>query len=319
MSTKANHPEKRYPIRCAECGKNEVRPATVRHVMQKNHDGRMYDLVIEDLPVTKCDACGEIYFTNESDDRISASLRERLGVLSPEQIRANLESLGMNQKQLAECLGVAAETLSRWLNGSMIQSRSLDNLLRAYFGIAEVRANLTGDSMDVGFGAAVDPSADHTAELGRMIMLRAGRFLSMQREGQKMTERLDVGELLQSLYPMLSRPKAARSLSLWSRAVCQVIYGADPVSSQLDLFAKPVDEVRAAKYELLFEYLTKDFAAIPDPLQSRTFEAFSEIAHLQKNAVAAPGHDMRDPLEGPAEASDTRDCLPRRRDVYLHR
>jgi len=160
MIAKTKKAEKTYPIRCVECGKKQVRLAVIRHNLQKNHDGRLYDLAIDHLPVTQCEACGEIYFTNESDERISAALREKLGLLTPGQIHASIQSLGINQKQLAERLGIAAETLSRWLNGSMIQTRAMDNLLRAYFGSAEVRASLTGDSMNREFGAIRGDSAN---------------------------------------------------------------------------------------------------------------------------------------------------------------
>lgn len=150
-----SHPTPKYPIRCAECGKKQVMPAIVHHQVQKNHDGRIYDLDIKKLPVTRCQACGEIYFTIASDDAIVAALREKLGLLTPEQIHANIHTLGMQQKQFAERLGVAAETLSRWINGTMIQSRAMDNLLRAYFGSNEVRENLMGKLLDRRFGSSV--------------------------------------------------------------------------------------------------------------------------------------------------------------------
>jgi putative zinc finger/helix-turn-helix YgiT family protein len=155
-----------YPIRCIECGRKEVRPAVVRQEVQKNHDGRLYQLTIEQLPVNRCEACGEIYFTNESDDAISAELRAKLNLLTPEEIRTNIETLGMQQKDLAECLGVAPETMSRWINGSMIQSRAMDNLMRAYFGSPDVRAKLTGASMNPDFGRMVKTRLEPIAVRG---------------------------------------------------------------------------------------------------------------------------------------------------------
>jgi putative zinc finger/helix-turn-helix YgiT family protein len=153
----ANADERRrnYPIRCIECGKKEVRPAVVRRQIKKNHDGRLYDLTIVDLPVTRCDACGEIFFTEESDEGIAAALRTHLALLTPEQIRANLESLAINQKEAAERIGVAAETISRWLSGAMIQSRAMDNLLRAFFACPEVREELNRAGKHRGFGETV--------------------------------------------------------------------------------------------------------------------------------------------------------------------
>ncbi|HEY7116470.1 MAG TPA: type II TA system antitoxin MqsA family protein [Tepidisphaeraceae bacterium] len=152
----AGERRRNYPIRCINCGKKAVSPVIARrHTVTKNHDGRAYDLVVEHLPVTRCQECGETFFTDESDDRINVALRERLGLLTPEQIRANLDALGLTQKELSDRIGVAAETLSRWLSGGMIQSRAMDNLLRTFFAVPEVRQRLTGSTQDRAFGASV--------------------------------------------------------------------------------------------------------------------------------------------------------------------
>jgi putative zinc finger/helix-turn-helix YgiT family protein len=153
--TSASERLKKYPIRCIECGKKEVRPTILARDVKKNHDGRVYDLHISDLPATQCSACGEVYFTTESDERIAASLRDHLGLLTPDQIRANLESLKLNQKDTADRLGIAAETLCRWLSGAMIQSRAMDNLLRGFFACPELREKLTGPGRDRAFGVLV--------------------------------------------------------------------------------------------------------------------------------------------------------------------
>jgi len=153
-ATAGNRPRK-YPTRCTECGKAALRPVVIHREVKKNHDGRVYLLAINDLPVTRCGDCGEVFFTADSDDRVNAELREHLALLSPEQIRANLQSLGITQKDAAERLGVAPETLSRWLSGAMIQSRAMDNLMRSFFACAEVRDNLSGSGANRRFGEVV--------------------------------------------------------------------------------------------------------------------------------------------------------------------
>lgn len=154
---------KKYPIRCVECGKRDVRRATADEKVRRNHDGRVYELAIDALPVTKCDACGTVFFTQESDERITASLRQRLVLLTPEQIRRNLEALGLSQKEVAQRLGIAPETLSRWVCGVVIQSRAMDNLLRVFFACPEVRGNLTGTRQDRSLGEAVRMGAGEGA------------------------------------------------------------------------------------------------------------------------------------------------------------
>jgi hypothetical protein len=143
---------KNYPIHCIECGKKEVRPATIRQTLPRNHDGRIYDLDVTNLPVTRCESCGEVYYTQDSDDRIIAVLRERLWLLTPEQIRANLAALKLNQKEAAVALGVAPETLSRWLSGGLVQSRAMDNLMRAFFALEDVRNGFMRADMRGRFG-----------------------------------------------------------------------------------------------------------------------------------------------------------------------
>jgi putative zinc finger/helix-turn-helix YgiT family protein len=133
---------KPFPWRCPECGKQEVRPATVRHTSPVKHDGRLYTVEVPRLRVPKCSACGELVFDNEADERIAQALREQLGLLSGEQIRRNREDLGLSQRSLADQLGVAVETISRWENGVLTQSRAMDRYLRVYFGVPAARAAL---------------------------------------------------------------------------------------------------------------------------------------------------------------------------------
>ena len=146
---------RRYPIRCIDCGAKEVRPVTIRKEVAKNHDGRNYNLVIDELPVTQCQSCNSVFFTDQTDSRIDAALRTHLRLLTPEQIRANLAALSLSQKEAAEKLGIAPETLSRWLNGAMIQSRAMDNLLRMFFACPEAREKLLGQQSDAQLGVTV--------------------------------------------------------------------------------------------------------------------------------------------------------------------
>jgi len=71
-------PHRRYPIRCLECGKKQVRRATESQQVKRNYEGRVYELAISDLPITRCDACGATYLTQESDERILAALRQQM-------------------------------------------------------------------------------------------------------------------------------------------------------------------------------------------------------------------------------------------------
>ena len=142
---------KPYPRRCAECGKQAVKAAKVDEAVKIKHDGKVHEFKAKGLPVDKCTNCSEVFFTNVSSDAKSKALREHLGLLQPEVIREQLKKYGLSQRKFATHLRVAEETVSRWLNGLSIQSRSLDVLMRLYFSSRETRSKLSHEgSVDIG-------------------------------------------------------------------------------------------------------------------------------------------------------------------------
>lgn len=131
-----------FPWRCPACGKKEVRLARIAHRSEVRYEGRLHAVEVPTLRAARCAACGELVFDNDADEQIAAAFRESVGLLSAQQIRLNREQLGLSQRQLAEQLGVAVETISRWETGVLTQSRAMDRYLRVYFGVPAVRAAL---------------------------------------------------------------------------------------------------------------------------------------------------------------------------------
>jgi DNA-binding transcriptional regulator YiaG len=132
-----------YPRRCAVCGEVSVSRCHIPYNAEVRHDGKLHAFSIASLGIDQCERCGEQFFTTSTDEEINLALRSHLGLLAPAEIRAGLDLYDVNQKEFAEHLGIAAETVSRWLTGASIQTRSLDKLMRLYFTMASVRAALS--------------------------------------------------------------------------------------------------------------------------------------------------------------------------------
>jgi len=143
QSTSAQAKVKPYPRRCAVCGEIAVAKCRIQYDAEVRHDGKLHTFSIASLGIDQCERCGEQFFTTSTDEEINLALRSHLGLLAPGEIRAGLDLCGVNQKEFAEHLGIAAETVSRWLTGASIQTRSLDKLMRLFFTMPSVRTALS--------------------------------------------------------------------------------------------------------------------------------------------------------------------------------
>ena len=150
-----NPGDRPFPWRCPRCLAVDVHPVVIRYTARVKHDGTEYTIEIPALEVPKCQSCGELVISNGADEQIREALRRHLRLLSPFQIKAGRKALALKQDELADRLGVAAETISRWENGALIQSRSMDNLPRVYFAIPQVRDVLAGEAQDPTLGTEV--------------------------------------------------------------------------------------------------------------------------------------------------------------------
>ncbi len=102
----------------------------------------MYHVKVEGLKTPKCKKCGLVSPDSEANEQITRAFLRLAKLLTPTQIRINREALDLTQEQLASALGIAEATVSRWENGVQIQQRSLDNLLRLFFGVPKARSLL---------------------------------------------------------------------------------------------------------------------------------------------------------------------------------
>jgi putative zinc finger/helix-turn-helix YgiT family protein len=144
--------DKPFPWRCTSCRQKAVRPALISYRTEILHDDQLHPVEVPQLEVPRCENCGELVFDNHASDQIYRALRVQLRLLMPEQIRFSREALGLSEKELAGRLGVSERAVADWENDLMVQSRTVDNLLRLYFGLPQVRSALVGLIQDPQFG-----------------------------------------------------------------------------------------------------------------------------------------------------------------------
>jgi putative zinc finger/helix-turn-helix YgiT family protein len=139
----SNAKTKPFPWKCRKCGQAAVRPAVVSYPAKMEHDGRVYEFTVRGLRAPRCENCREVFPDAQANRQISQTFRREAKLLRPEQILRYREALDLTQKELANALGIAEATVSRWETGAQIQQRSLDNLLRIFFGFPDLRRLLT--------------------------------------------------------------------------------------------------------------------------------------------------------------------------------
>ena len=128
----------------------------------------------------RCAVCGEEEYTLEqataAERRAGEVYRAENGFLQPDEIVGLRRRWGITQAQLEDALGVGKKTVARWEAGRVLQSRALDNLLRAIdrfppvLGYLAERqgAEVHPDPAWAGDGSAPEPLAIPTALLSRL-------------------------------------------------------------------------------------------------------------------------------------------------------
>jgi len=134
--------ERLFSPKCGKCRERAVALARVSYTTPIDHDGRTYTVTLPELLVPRCQKCGTIALEEEANRQISEAFRKQAGLLAPEQIRQHRASLGMTQQDMADQLGLAVCTLSRWETGAQIQQRALDRFVRAFFLLPQLRRAL---------------------------------------------------------------------------------------------------------------------------------------------------------------------------------
>lgn len=106
--------------------------------------------------VYRCDRCGDEQFTVEQRELVEksalAAIRAAHGLLSPREIKALRERLGLTPTQLGELIyGLPKRLIEGWEKGRYLQNREADALLRSLEDreVLERRATVAGVALPV--------------------------------------------------------------------------------------------------------------------------------------------------------------------------
>lgn len=69
---------KPFPWFCYPCGTKTVYGAKIDYTTEINHEGHLIDLEVLDLSCGRCNVCGELLFSIESDDQIQKAKRAKI-------------------------------------------------------------------------------------------------------------------------------------------------------------------------------------------------------------------------------------------------
>ena len=146
-----NRGRKPYPWTCGNCREKAVYEGVTDYELDLDYDDRKYHIKIAGLRTPRCRKCDTVCIDSDANEQITLEFLRLAGLMTPEQIRTNREALGVTPERFAAALGIDGATVSRWENGMQFQNRSMDNLLRLFFGVPKARdLMITGNLNTIG-------------------------------------------------------------------------------------------------------------------------------------------------------------------------
>jgi HTH-type transcriptional regulator/antitoxin MqsA len=122
---------KKKLLRCPVCGHSPLKEELITDRFEYPNEGEgPITIEAQNVPVEVCPNCGERYFGPAAVRVQHAAVCRTLGLLTPDEIQALRERLGLTQAELARLTGIGEATISRWERGRMLPTRALDRYLR---------------------------------------------------------------------------------------------------------------------------------------------------------------------------------------------
>ncbi|QOJ00966.1 MAG: type II toxin-antitoxin system MqsA family antitoxin [Phycisphaeraceae bacterium] len=123
---------------CPICGKNSLAEKHGEYRFEPPEAIPGGAIVVPDATWYECGACHEQIVPPALENAIERERYRRLGLLTPEEIKAVRERTGLSAVDMATLLSVGEKTYTRWENGRSLQNKSNDTLIRLVDRNAEI-------------------------------------------------------------------------------------------------------------------------------------------------------------------------------------
>ncbi len=136
-------------MKCPRCGSDQM---TLNRENFLYSSSGLSNIVLEDIEVRHCANCGDrqavIPRIEELHKQIALHISTQKSRLSPEEIRFLRKYLGWSGADFSRKFDVAAETVSRWENGSQDIGPMAETLLRMWVALGESTQNYAKEILE---------------------------------------------------------------------------------------------------------------------------------------------------------------------------
>ena len=115
---------------CSNCRRGHLEFVREDDTFDFKTDEGFVRVTAHEVPFHRCPVCGERLSGIEAAQVTHRAVCKALGLLTPEEILAIRERLGMTQAQFSRLTGIGEATISRWERGRLLQNRANDRYLR---------------------------------------------------------------------------------------------------------------------------------------------------------------------------------------------
>lgn len=105
-------------------------PKVIDYPVTQTVEMTTYSVIVRNLPAFVCSNCGEVWLDSTADRLIDREIVKEAGLLLPEEIQSIRARLNLPTESMASLLGISTEELGLIEAGDMIQSQSVDRMVR---------------------------------------------------------------------------------------------------------------------------------------------------------------------------------------------